>query len=423
MMFEQNGPGKTSSNVNLLFSRATSGSREARLQQVVQVIDSYIEKLKACRMDRFCISKRLKLMQMRERAIGGENLAVIEKDLWAMAADIENPSLRIQRNVMIVTALYTLIAVSSFSLLAITEAILIPNFNIPYSILMMGLLGSLSSMYIILPNFQSRKTVSDTTTLIFIIKPPIAVIMAGLFFGLIQLLLPLAQKLLPFVPINLSDESWFYWVMAWCVGFINWANLNFKFKFRMKRNADKDSRFVVKNEIIKNPKEPDGLQIDDIIDYVQSTYNGTVIDYNWGDRGIFYNPDNRLPRGIHIMTFKVKDSRKDKVSGLNRKGIYRLNMGISKESFNRIFGSTPPRPKVGGTANTEYDYQQLDRIMPHPKFGWMAWLSVLNPGQATFETLKPLVEESYKLARKKYGNKVNTDRWPSRQRSLDNVAV
>lgn len=422
-MFEQNGPGNTSSNVNQLFNGEPSASREARLQQVVQAIDSYIEKLNACRMDRFCISKRLKLMQMRDRAIGGESPAIIEKDLWAMAADIENPSLRIQRNVMIVTALYTLFAVSAFSLLAMTEAILVPSFNIPYSILMMGLLGSLSSMYVILPNFPSRKTVSDATTLIFIIKPPIAVIMAGLFFGLVQLLLPLAQKLLPFVQIYLPDESWFYWVMAWCVGFINWANLNLKFKFRLKRGADKDSKFVVNKEIIENPQEPDGLQIDDIIYYVQSTYNGTVIDYNWGDRGIFYNPDNRLPRGIHIMTFKVKDSRKDKVSDLNRTGIYRLNLGISKESFNRLFGPTPPRPKAGETAETEHDYRQLDLITPHPKFGWMAWISVLNPRRATFETLKPLVEESYKLARQKYGDKVNTDRWPSRQRSLDNVAV
>jgi predicted DNA-binding protein (MmcQ/YjbR family) len=32
----------------------------------------------------------------------------------------------------------------------------------------------------------------------------------------------------------------------------------------------------------------------------------------------------------------------------------------------------------------------------------MAWIGVLNPSPATFETLKPLIDEGYRLAVKKF---------------------
>jgi|GEM_PF-149264 len=405
-MFEQNSHTADAESGQIPYTGKNSTGHDTHLQKIVQTIERYAEKLETSRMDRYCVSNRLKLMRMKNRVVSGESLSTIEKELWSMAADIENPSLRIQRNVTIVIIFYTLFTISSYSLLAWTDAILVPSFNIPYSILMMGLLGCLSSMYVILPNFRTRIPANDASTLMFIIKPPIAIIMAGVVFGLFQIALPVIQKLLPFIRINLPDESWFYWVTAWCVGFVNWANLNFDFRLGRKiTKPHADANPSKKQVKSANSKAANGLQIDEIIEYVTSNHEGIVIDYNWGDRGMFYNPGNRLPRGIHIMTFKVKDSRNDTVSKLNRQGVYRLNMGISKETFIQMFGRIPARPTVGGTAATGHDYRQLDLITPHPKFGWMAWISVLNPGHTTFETLKPLIEESCKLARQKYEKK------------------
>ena len=126
----------------------------------------------------------------------------------------------------------------------------------------------------------------------------------------------------------------------------------------------------------------------------------------WGEQGLFYNPENILPKGIYILTFKEKDGPNDKASNLNREGYYRLNLGISKNTFKSMFGSIPTRPAAGKIVNTNHNFQDVDTIMPHPVYGWMAWIGVVNPGMSTFEKLKPLIAESIELAKIKYQKKV-----------------
>ena len=55
-----------------------------------------------------------------------------------------------------------------------------------------------------------------------------------------------------------------------------------------------------------------------------------MVDHNWGEMGVFYNPGKKLPKGIYILTFKEKDGPNDKASNVDRKGVFRLNLGISK---------------------------------------------------------------------------------------------
>ena len=86
---------------------------------------------------------------------------------------------------------YSLLAFVSFLALNIFNRIMLPSFNIPYSVLLMGLIGSLVSMYVKLPNLRVSEPLSYDQTVWFIINPPIAVIMAGVCFGLIQIFLPL----------------------------------------------------------------------------------------------------------------------------------------------------------------------------------------------------------------------------------------
>ena len=217
-MSEQEGRDVMLSSESNQIPDVFSADTAAHKQEVIQVIDTYDEKLKRRKMDRLGIKNRLKLMQMRERVNNGDSLTAVEKDLWAMAIDIEEPSLRMQRNVAAIIVFYTVFALSAFMLLTFTDAIILPSFNVPYSVLMMGMLGCLVSMYVKLPNIRARKPVSYDSALWFIISPPIAVIMAGIIFGLIQIILPVIQ-------VNMSDESWFIWIMAWCIGFVNWVTI------------------------------------------------------------------------------------------------------------------------------------------------------------------------------------------------------
>ena len=48
---------------------------------------------------------------------------------------------------------------------------------------------------------------------------------------------------------------------------------------------------------------------------------------SWGEKGIFYNPDHVLKRGVYILTVKEKDGDNDKGSDLRRENVYRVNMG------------------------------------------------------------------------------------------------
>lgn len=144
---------------------------------------------------------------------------------------------------------------------------------------------------------------------------------------------------------------------------------------------------------------------DQIILEVQNSFNGLVKNKNWGEIGLFYNPENKLSKGIYLLTFKEKDGANDKASNIDRENIYRMNLGISKESFFQLFGNKPKRPKAGQIINMPYDFSELNRIMPHPVYGWMNWVCVLNPTRETFNKLFPLIEEGYSLALKKYEKK------------------
>ncbi|WP_239673203.1 DUF6194 family protein [Mangrovibacillus cuniculi] len=143
----------------------------------------------------------------------------------------------------------------------------------------------------------------------------------------------------------------------------------------------------------------------EMIEYVINTYPGTVVTNNWGEQGVFYNPDRKLPKGIYILTIKEKDGANDRASQLNREGLYRINLGISKTSFIKLFGEIPKRPSAGNVIDMEYDFSMVDEILPHPVYGWMSWISVINPSLHTFEKMKPYIDEAYNLAKEKYQKK------------------
>ena len=83
---------------------------------------------------------------------------------------------------------------------------------------------------------------------------------------------------------------------------------------------------------------------DKILEYCLKELDGTVLVRSWGESGIFYNPQNRLKRGVYILTVKEKDGNHDKSSKLDRENIYRVNVGVRKNTFAKMFGVIPQRP-------------------------------------------------------------------------------
>ncbi len=148
------------------------------------------------------------------------------------------------------------------------------------------------------------------------------------------------------------------------------------------------------------------MEIKDIIEICYERFPGTVIVDAWGERGIFYNPEGKLKRGVYVMTVKQKDGDNDKGSKLNREGIYRINTGISKERFKKIYGYIPARPEAGGIVDMSYDFTVENAIIPHPVYAWMGWICVLNPTEKIFDEFMKYIEESYEMAKVKYQKRI-----------------
>lgn len=141
---------------------------------------------------------------------------------------------------------------------------------------------------------------------------------------------------------------------------------------------------------------------ENILQYCLEALEGTVRRESWGESGIFYNPGGVLKRGVYVLTVKERDGANDRASGLDRPGIYRVSLGLRRETYVHLFGPPPARPPKGDAAALDVDFTATDRLLPHPVYAWMGWAAVLDPSPETFEVLKPLIQESYEYAREKF---------------------
>lgn len=144
---------------------------------------------------------------------------------------------------------------------------------------------------------------------------------------------------------------------------------------------------------------------DEILKYCLDNFEGTVEVSSWGERGIFYNPENKLKRGIYVLTVKEKDGDNDKGSLLDREGVFRVNLGVRKKTFSEMFGKAPERPGKGCVVNMNCDFTATDVIIPHPVYAWVSWICILNPSEKSFEQLKPLILEAYEYAKEKFAKR------------------
>lgn len=133
-----------------------------------------------------------------------------------------------------------------------------------------------------------------------------------------------------------------------------------------------------------------------ITHYIRETFDDVLLAT--ADESLFfsYDPEQKFPFATIVTNNNYDDG-----SDLDRPGVFRLNIGISKASFLALFGA--PFARSANEGESSYDFTQLDEIMPHPTYGRMYWICILNPSEATFETrIKPLLAEAYQLSVSKH---------------------
>lgn len=152
---------------------------------------------------------------------------------------------------------------------------------------------------------------------------------------------------------------------------------------------------------------------DAIIHYMTGTFAGIEVlrptdGPGAGDTFFIYDPQHDLDpkHQFPFATIVTKDYGDfDNTSHLDRPGVFRLNIGISRDTFRALFGYAPGE---GSTENADYDFAALDRLMPHPVYAPQLFVCVLNPSPETFETVKPLLAEAYSIVAARYARKQTT---------------
>lgn len=104
----------------------------------------------------------------------------------------------------------------------------------------------------------------------------------------------------------------------------------------------------------------------------------------------FYKSERNFP----FATFVAADTDHDKFSDLDRPGVYRLNIGVSRETFESLFGA-------GEVDTSRYNYTALDVIMPHPEYAAYHFICVLSP-ESTWEQVRGLLAEAHGMAARRY---------------------
>ncbi|HEU0114432.1 MAG TPA: DUF6194 family protein [Thermomicrobiales bacterium] len=133
--------------------------------------------------------------------------------------------------------------------------------------------------------------------------------------------------------------------------------------------------------------------------YIVDTFGGVDVVVASGDMFFFYDPSNGTPPD-HRFPFAtlVTGDRYDRASNLDRPDVFRLNVGVSPATFRSLFSASAAATGDADEAAPGYDFTAVDRIMPHPVYGQMFWLCVLNPSEATFAAVRPLLGEAYDRA-------------------------
>ncbi|MGW0994619.1 DUF6194 family protein [Streptomyces sp. NPDC002523] len=130
---------------------------------------------------------------------------------------------------------------------------------------------------------------------------------------------------------------------------------------------------------------------------------GDFPEIAWGDAFFYYAPDGQVPHNVQPYgTIVTKDYPDDAASDLDPPGRWRVNIHVDRVTFQELTGEEPrdiSRPR---------DYTTADRVMPHPVYGALGWISVVNPDARTTDTVVRLLRGAHDAARARFARRHET---------------
>jgi len=104
--------------------------------------------------------------------------------------------------------------------------------------------------------------------------------------------------------------------------------------------------------------------------HIVRTYPETDVVTIPGATFFSLDPERHFPNFATI----VENDYHEQASDLSRPGVFRLNLGVDRVTFERVDREAGP----------ERDHTVLDVLLPHPVYGRQRWISILNPSATTF---------------------------------------
>jgi len=121
---------------------------------------------------------------------------------------------------------------------------------------------------------------------------------------------------------------------------------------------------------------PTGPDPEAIANYLMSTYPETDLVTIPGAWFFSLDPEKHFPNNATIVT----NDEHDQASDLERPGVFRLNLGVDKETFDGL--GFPAEP----------DYTAIDVVLPHPVYAAQRYIAILNPSWTSWnQTVMPLI--------------------------------
>lgn len=130
--------------------------------------------------------------------------------------------------------------------------------------------------------------------------------------------------------------------------------------------------------------------------YIRETFDGVnALEAN-GDTFYIYDPGRDLPaeRQLPFATIVTGDHYDD-ASDLGRPGAWRLNVGLTRSAYGALFAQGH---------GSDVDHTVPDTVLPHPVYAPQHWVCVVNPGEASVDTVRQLLAEAYDFAARKHAN-------------------
>jgi hypothetical protein len=154
------------------------------------------------------------------------------------------------------------------------------------------------------------------------------------------------------------------------------------------------------------------MSIDEIIEYIDALGGVLTLkprpgdgspEISWGDVFFYYAPDGVVPKSQPFATIVTKDYPDDRTSRLDRPEAFRLNISAGAAEFLQWTGHEPREP-----ATPDIDPSSADVVIPHPVYGSLGWLSVVNPGPRTATPIQDLLRTAHDRARTRYQRRGRT---------------